>query len=587
MDAVCKVPKPPPIRRTAAVTPGNVRARFLLLVSLLLAPAVSNAVPFKDQVPQAEYDVLVELYNATGGENWTNKGGWLDPEASSWFGISVSGNKVSTINLAGNELTGEIPSSLGNLTELIALYLYSNELTGGIPDSLGNLNKLASLWLQSNQLTGEIPVSLGNLTELLSLNLSVNQLTGGIPDSLGNLTKLLSLQLAGNGLTGEIPGSLGNLTALMGLFLNNNELTGVIPDSLGNLTNLQQFHLYRNQLTGEIPGSLGNLTALTSLLLFNNLLATAVVSDEWIQLLDQLVAADVSVSYLPQGEPEVDLFLEIPLQPELIGPVEGEEVMARRPVLSWNPATGGTWHQVWLSRNGRTYLSKWVAGQNLDAFLVPNALPGGNYTWWVRAYNSNGTGSWSQPGSFIVPVRVPKIANLTGPLGSIMDKRPDFTWDAASDATWQQLWITKDGAKWASPWVEGEGSATWSPDSDLRYGGYRWWVRGWNPDGYSPWSDGATFSYGKAEPQYFFTLSSVLWDPVPNATWYRIFLTDSSGSPVHSEWISSSDADMAFDQIRFNMPDFDVGSSYRIWLRSWSPTDGSIWSDPVDFVYED
>jgi len=67
------------------------------------------------------------------------------------------------------------------------LYLYFNELTGEIPPEIGNLTNLTYLYLSSNQLTGEIPPEIGNLTNLTSLILSGNQLTGGIPESICDL----------------------------------------------------------------------------------------------------------------------------------------------------------------------------------------------------------------------------------------------------------------------------------------------------------------------------------------------------------------------------------------------------------------
>ena len=49
------------------------------------------------------------------------------------------------------------------------------------------------LHLPSNQLTGEIPAEIGNLTNLIRLDLSDNQLTGSIPAEIGNLINLLGL----------------------------------------------------------------------------------------------------------------------------------------------------------------------------------------------------------------------------------------------------------------------------------------------------------------------------------------------------------------------------------------------------------
>jgi len=68
-----------------------------------------------------------------------------------------------------------------------------------------NIEETTSLSLVLNSLTGEIPSEIGNLTNLIYLNLSYNQLTGSIPSSIGNLTNLEELSLKMNLLTGEIP----------------------------------------------------------------------------------------------------------------------------------------------------------------------------------------------------------------------------------------------------------------------------------------------------------------------------------------------------------------------------------------------
>lgn len=47
--------------------------------------------------------------------------------------------------LYSNNISGTIPSELGNLTNLVSLDLYLNNFTGPIPASLGNLLKLRFL----------------------------------------------------------------------------------------------------------------------------------------------------------------------------------------------------------------------------------------------------------------------------------------------------------------------------------------------------------------------------------------------------------------------------------------------------------
>ncbi|CAL5393861.1 unnamed protein product [Camellia sinensis] len=61
------------------------------------------------------------------------------------------------------------------------LNLFNNSLTGVIPSSLANLTELESLDLSQNLLSGEIPQQLSQLTFLEFLNVSHNHLTVLIP----------------------------------------------------------------------------------------------------------------------------------------------------------------------------------------------------------------------------------------------------------------------------------------------------------------------------------------------------------------------------------------------------------------------
>ena len=180
---------------------------------------------------ESDRAVLVALYNATDGPNWTGNTHWLSNEPlSEWRGVGVNDDgRVTALWLFGNQLTGEIPVELSQLSQLQLLYLSSNQLTGEIPVELSQLSQLQDLSLDSNQLTGEIPVELSQLSQLQLLYLSSNRLTG------------------------EIPAELGDLAQLNGLYLHGNELNGPIPSWLVNLTELRELSLWSNQLTGTIP----------------------------------------------------------------------------------------------------------------------------------------------------------------------------------------------------------------------------------------------------------------------------------------------------------------------------------------------
>ncbi|GAB3726663.1 NHL domain-containing protein [Spirosoma lituiforme] len=160
-----------------------------------------------------DYAVLAQLFEATGGANWTRKSKWLNGcSPCSWAGVTCnSSGQVTAINLSGNQLSGSIPASLSALTNLTGLYLYDNQLSGSIPASLSALTNLQSLYLANNQLSGTIPASLSALTNLTGLDLSNNQLSGSIPAGLDALTKLQFLLLNKNQLTGCWPASLSAL----------------------------------------------------------------------------------------------------------------------------------------------------------------------------------------------------------------------------------------------------------------------------------------------------------------------------------------------------------------------------------------
>ncbi len=218
-----------------------------------------------------DYEILKDFYRSTNGGSWLTQWDTTDCSVDDWYGVSTDGDgRVISLFLHNNQLSGSIPSSLGNLTNLQYLYLYQNQLSGSIPSSLGNLTNLQYLYLYQNQLSGSIPSSLGNLTNLFDLHLANNQLSGSISSSLGNLTNLKYLHLANNQLSGSIPSSLGNLTNLKYLYLANNQLSGSIPSSLGNLTNLFDLDLSNNQLSGCFPSSLRQLCEYLGNISFSN-----------------------------------------------------------------------------------------------------------------------------------------------------------------------------------------------------------------------------------------------------------------------------------------------------------------------------
>ena len=231
-------------------------------------PIIALAPPAEDR-----RTALAALYHATQGSSWAISDNWLsDMPLGAWYGVTdAAGGQVTGLALGYNDLNGEIPAELGNLTNLVQLDLSTNELTGTIPSELGRLRKLKVLNLGDTQLAGEIPVELGSLTELEDLFLGGSPLTGTIPPELGGLAKLGRLYLTVAQLSGEIPVELSHLTNLRGLDLSTNQLSGKIPPELGSLSSeLWRLDLSENLLTGEISPELANLTGLGFLNLSGN-----------------------------------------------------------------------------------------------------------------------------------------------------------------------------------------------------------------------------------------------------------------------------------------------------------------------------
>ncbi|XP_031268656.1 probable LRR receptor-like serine/threonine-protein kinase At3g47570 [Pistacia vera] len=125
-------------------------------------------------------------------------------------------------------LTSDIPSALWSLKDILEVNLSSNSLSGSLSSDLQNLN-VRVLDLSKNQLSGNIPVTLGHIATLETLSLADNKFDGPIPTTFGTLISLVSLDLSNNSLSGEIPKSLESLSYLKNFNVSLNRLEGEIP----------------------------------------------------------------------------------------------------------------------------------------------------------------------------------------------------------------------------------------------------------------------------------------------------------------------------------------------------------------------
>ena len=103
-----------------------------------------------------------------------------------------------SLDLPYNQLTGSLPSELGNLSDLKVLLLGRNEFTGSLPRELGNLLNLTGLILSGNRLTGSIPRSFLQLQVLRHFSFRHNWGLCAPPDDEFQ-TWLSNLQSGGDG----------------------------------------------------------------------------------------------------------------------------------------------------------------------------------------------------------------------------------------------------------------------------------------------------------------------------------------------------------------------------------------------------
>ncbi len=291
--------------------------RFLfLLIAISFFAKFSNA-----QVSQGDFEALVALYNATDGDNWNHKDNWningtANDVTSSWYGVTVEGGRVISIDLSQNNLIGFIPSEIENISNLKELKLFDNKIES-IPAEIGNLDQLQILILTKNNLAS-VPPEIGNLSSLGILSLAVNNLRN-IPAEIGNLELINDLSLSSNPLESlpieifnlntlknlaltstqltTLPTEISNLTSLTHLFLADNNLE-TIPKEIGNLSNLDVLHLQMNNLT-YLPKELGNLSSLNYLYLYENELQEIPAEIGNLEQLLALFLNDNQLKYIP------------------------------------------------------------------------------------------------------------------------------------------------------------------------------------------------------------------------------------------------------------------------------------------------
>ena len=169
--------------------------------------------------------------------------------------------------LSGNNFTGPIPSSIGEMRNLLHLNLAHNHFSGVIPKSLGTLPSLQILDLTNNNLVAfedgfkvTSPLEVLTLAENAQLQMELTKLFDAFTASA--TLSLKNLNIARCKFHGEIPAELWKFKFLTFGDFSSNLLSGTLPIPWANSLFLLVLHFADNDIHGEIPQQFARLRVL-------------------------------------------------------------------------------------------------------------------------------------------------------------------------------------------------------------------------------------------------------------------------------------------------------------------------------------
>lgn len=108
--------------------------------------------------------VLAILYEALGGDDWTDNSGWLTTDdIESWTGVTLDNQRVVGLSLPSNNLQNNLPDIVKNLVKLDSINLADNDIRK-LPD-LTTLPNLTKLVVRENRLGFESLIKNKSISE--------------------------------------------------------------------------------------------------------------------------------------------------------------------------------------------------------------------------------------------------------------------------------------------------------------------------------------------------------------------------------------------------------------------------------------
>ena len=206
-------------------------------------------------------EALVALYEATGGETWHRKAGWLQhTRTCNWELVTCNrAGDVTGLDLRGGGLVGTLPAAMGALTAIETVDLRdSPRISGTLPPQLGGMSALRSFQVEANGLSGTIPPELiAPLQSLKKLRVQSNELSGTLPAAALSIAGLRGMEQLhinrprGVSAIGKLSGTIADFmvnswAVTKGLYeieIEGNLVSGTLPVDFGRLTRLEELEV--------------------------------------------------------------------------------------------------------------------------------------------------------------------------------------------------------------------------------------------------------------------------------------------------------------------------------------------------------
>jgi bacillopeptidase F len=265
----------------------------------------------------------------------------------------------------------------------------------------------------------------------------------------------------------------------------------------------------------------------------------------------------------------------------------------------------------------------WITGANASEFTKPNdtcsrqTLPPSAVCSVQIVFSPESVGTRSANLAFLsndpdtpkvdIPLSgtavlvTPQAAILESPSGAITTNTPTYRWNAVTYAEDYYLLVNDSTGVKIQQWVtaagagcpDGTGICSVTPTTQLAAGAAMWWIQTKNGRGTGPRSVGKGFTVSPPGAATLISPTGTItdntptytWNAVSGATWYRLWVNDSTGNKIQT-WYPAVDAGCPAGVGTCSVPPTPAVATGAAswWIQTWSPVGYGPWSPGMNFT---